>query len=118
MPPPPPTPPRPTTPNRPTWTPPPPSLDTLPTNPPNRPARNLPGAVSGFTIQPLGDGPVLAFPAGAVPLGLLAALQTFFPVEAVPPGDQPGEGGGPEPQAGDLDLGLELNGEDNEYLLI
>ena len=43
----------------------------------------------GFTIQPLGDGPLLAFLAGAAPPGLLAALQAFFPVEAAPPGDLP-----------------------------
>ena len=39
-------------------------------------------------------------------------------MEAVPPGDLPGEGQGPEPQAGDPDLGLELHfDEDDEYLL-
>ena len=71
----------------------------------------------GFTLRPLGDGPLLAFPAGAAPPGLLAALQAFFPVEEAPLGDQPGEGDGPKPQAGDLDLGLELNAdEDDEYL--
>ena len=58
----------------------------------------------GFTLQPLGDGPLLAFPAGAAPPGLLAALRAFFPVEEAPPGDQPGEGKGPEAQAVDLDL--------------
>ena len=72
----------------------------------------------GFTLQPFGDGPLLALPAGAAPPGLLAALRAFFPVEEAPPGDLPGEGGGPEPQADDLDLGLELDtDEDDEYLL-
>ena len=72
----------------------------------------------GFTLQPLGDGPLLAFPAGAAPPGLLAALRAFFPVEEAPPGDLPGEGDGPEPQAGDLDLGLELDAaKDDEYLV-
>ena len=72
----------------------------------------------GFTLQPLGDGPLLAFTAGAAPPGLLEALQAFFPVEAAPPGDLPGEGEGPEPHAGDPDLGLELDiDEDDEYLL-
>ena len=74
----------------------------------------------GFTIRPLGDGPLLAFPVGAAPPGLLAALQAFFPVEAAPPGDPPEEGEGPEPQTGDPNLGLELDvdvDEDDEYLL-
>ena len=63
-----------------------------------------------LTLQPLGDGPLLAFPAGAAPPGLLAALQAFFPVEAAPPG----EGEGPEPQAGDLDLGLEFDVDEDD----
>ena len=72
----------------------------------------------GFTLQPLGHGPLLAFPAGAAPPGLLAALWAFFPVEEAPPGDLPGEGDSPEPQAGDLDLGLELDADkDDENLL-
>ena len=72
----------------------------------------------GFTLQPVGDGPLLAFPAGAAPAALLAALRAFFPVEAAPPGDLPGEGEGPEPQASDPDLGLELDiNEDDKYLL-
>ena len=48
----------------------------------------------GFTLQPLGDGPLLAFPAGAAPPGLLAALQAFFPMEAVAPGGPAGGGQG------------------------
>ena len=72
----------------------------------------------GFTLQPLGDGPPLAFVAGAAPPGLLAALQAFFPVEEAPPRDLPEEGDDPKPQAVDLDLGLELDAdEDDEYLL-
>ena len=75
--------------------------------------------LQGFTIPPLEDGPVLAFPAGAAPPGLLAALQAFFPVEATHPAEQPEEGGGPEPQAGDGDLGLKMDvDEDEEDLLI
>ena len=71
----------------------------------------------GFTLQSLGDQPLLAFPAGAAPPGLLRAQQALFPVEAAPLGDPPGEGEGPEPQAGDLDLGLELDvDEDDKYL--
>ena len=71
-----------------------------------------------LTLQPLGDGPVLPFPAGVAPPGLLAALRAFFPVEEAPPGDLPGEGEGPEPQADDLDQGLELDAdEDDRYLL-
>ena len=73
----------------------------------------------GFTIQPLGDGPLFAFPAGAAPLGLLAALQAFFPVDAAPTGDPPEEGEDVKPQTADPDLGLELDvNEDDEYLLI
>ena len=72
----------------------------------------------GCTLQPLGDGPLPAFPAGAAPPGLLAALGAFFPVEDAPPRDQPGANDDPEPWAGDLDLGLELDAnEDDEYLL-
>ena len=68
----------------------------------------------GFTIEPLRDGPLLASPAGAAPPGLIAALQSLFPVQAAPPGDLPGEGEGPKPQAGDLDLGLELNIDEDD----
>ena len=65
----------------------------------------------GFTIQPLDGGPLLAFPAGAAPPSLLAALH------ALARGDLPGEGKGPEPQAGEPDHGVELDvDEDNEYL--
>ena len=72
----------------------------------------------GFTLQPFRDGLLLAFPAGAVPPSLLAALHAFFPVEAALPGDLPGEGEGPEPEAGDPDVGLQLDvDEDDEYLL-
>ena len=41
----------------------------------------------GYTLQPLGEGPMLAFRAGAVSPGLLAALGAFFPVEEAPPRD-------------------------------
>ena len=72
----------------------------------------------GFTLQLLGDGPLLAFSASAQPPGLLAALQAFFPVEVAPPGDLPEEGLGPEPRAGDRHLGWELDiDEDEKYLL-
>ena len=72
----------------------------------------------GFTIQPLEDGPLLAFPAGAAPPGLLAALQAFFLMEVAPLGDPPEEGEGPKPQADDADLSLQLDvDEDDEYLL-
>ena len=72
----------------------------------------------GFTLQPLGDVPLLAFLAGAAPPGLLAALWAFFPLEEAAPGDLLGEVDGPEARAGDLDLGLELDAdEDDEYLL-
>ena len=54
----------------------------------------------GFTIQPLGDGPLLAFPAGAALPGLLAALSAFFPVEEAPQEDHPDGGDGAEPQGG------------------
>ena len=71
----------------------------------------------GFTLQRLGDGPLLAFPAVPAP-SLLASLRAFFPMEEAPPRDLPGEGDGPQPQASDLDLGLELDADkDNEYLL-
>ena len=73
----------------------------------------------GFTLRPPGDGPMLAFLAGAAPPGLLAALRTFFLVGEAHPGDLPGEGESPEPQAFDLDLGPELDGEeDGGYLLV
>ena len=72
----------------------------------------------GFTLQPLGDGPQLAFAAGAAPPGLLAALRAFFPMEEAPPGDLPGEGDGPEPQAGDIDLGLELDADEDDKCLL
>ena len=68
----------------------------------------------GCTHQPLGDGPLLAFPAGAAPPGLLAALGAFFPVEEVPPRDQLEAHDGPEPWAGDLDLDLELDAEEDD----
>ena len=72
----------------------------------------------GFTIQPLGDGPLLTFPAGAAPPGLLAALNAFFPVEEALPRDQPDEGDGAEPQADDQDLSVELDvNVYNVYLL-
>ena len=72
----------------------------------------------GFTIQPLGDGPLLAFPAGAAPPGLLAALNALFPVEAAASGDRPDEGDGARPLAVDENLGLELDvDEDDEYLI-
>ena len=49
---------------------------------------------------------------------LLAALRSSFPVDEAPPGDLLGDGEGPEPQAGDLNRGLELDAdEDDEYLL-
>ena len=89
---------------------------------PNESAKSPPATsralFPGFNPQPLGDGPLLAFLAGAAPPSLLAALRAFFPVEQAPPRDQLGEGDGPKPQAGDLDLGLELDAdEDDEYLL-
>ena len=72
----------------------------------------------GSTIQPLGEGPLLAFPAGAAPPGLLEALGAFFPVEDAPPHDQPEALDGPRQEADDLDSGLELGAdEDDEYLL-
>ena len=72
----------------------------------------------GCTLHLLGDGPLLAFPAGAAPPGLLAALGGFFPVEEAPPQDQPEANDDPGPWAGDLDLGPELDAdEDDEYLL-
>ena len=43
----------------------------------------------GSIIQPLGQGPPLAFPAGAALPGLLEALGAFFPMEDAPPQDQP-----------------------------
>ena len=80
--------------------------------PAGRCSRALPSSRSGMGHC------MLAFPAGAAPPGLLAALPAFFPLEAAPPGDLPGEGEGPEPQAGDPDLGVELDvDEDDEYLL-
>ena len=48
----------------------------------------------GFTLQPLGDGLVLAFQAGTAPPGLLVALRAFFPVEAAPPVGRAGGGRG------------------------
>ena len=73
----------------------------------------------GFTIHPLGDRPLLAFPASEAPPGLLAALQAFFPVEAASLGDRPEEGGAPEPQVDDSHLGPELYvDEEDKYLLI
>ena len=72
----------------------------------------------GSTIQPLGEGPLLAFPAVAAPPGLLEALGAFFPVEDAPPQDQPEALDEPGQEADDLDLGLELGAnEDDEYLL-
>ena len=72
----------------------------------------------GSTLQPLNDGPLLVFPAGTAPPGLLAALGAFVPVEEAPPRDQPGANEDPEPWAGNLDLGLKLDAnEDDEYLL-
>ena len=82
------------------------------------PASTCRARFPGFTLQPLEDGPLLASQAGVAPPGLVAALQAFFPVEAAPPGDLPEEGEGPEGQAGDPKLGLELDvDEDDEYLL-
>ena len=52
--------------------------------------------------------------AGAAPRGLLAALQAFFPVEAAPSGDLPGEGKRLEPKAGDPDMGLVLNVDEDD----
>ena len=54
----------------------------------------------GYTLQSLGDGPQLAFPAGAAPPGVLAALGAFFPVDEAPPRDQLEANGDPEPWAG------------------
>ena len=72
----------------------------------------------GFTIQPLVDGPLLAFLAGAAPAGFLAASVPFLPLERTPPGDLLDEGDGPEPQAGNADCGVVLNvDEDDEYVL-
>ena len=62
----------------------------------------------GCTIQPLGEGPLLAFPAGAAPPGLLEAMGPFGRVEDAPPQDQPEALDEPEQGADDLDLGLEL----------
>ena len=77
-----------------------------------------PATFPGYTIQPLGDGPLLALLAGAAPPGLLAALDAFFPVEGAPLGDGLDEGEGDRPQAEDRDLGLELDvDQDDEYLL-
>ena len=76
------------------------------------PAHDQPGTDPS---SQLGDGPLLAFPAGTAPPGLLAALRAFVPVEEAPPGDLPGEGKGPKPQADHLDVGLELDADkDNE----
>ena len=52
-----------------------------------------------FTIQPLGDGPLLAFPAGAAPPGLLAALDAFFPMVEAPSEDLPDDGAGDDLRA-------------------
>ena len=52
----------------------------------------------GFTLQPLGDGPLVAFQAGAAPPGVLAVLQAFFAVEAVPPGTNQGRARVPSPK--------------------
>ena len=72
----------------------------------------------GCTLQPLGEGPPLAFPAGAAPPSLLAAPGAFFTVEEAPSQDQPAAHDEPEPWAGDLDLDLELDAdEDDKYLL-
>ena len=72
----------------------------------------------GFTIQPLGDGALLAFPAGAAPPGLLAALKALFPVEEAASRDQLDEGDGAEPLADYQDPGLELDvDEEDGYLL-
>ena len=61
---------------------------------------------------------MLAFPAGLAPPSLLVVLRAFFPVEEAPPGDPPGEGKGPEPQAVNLDMGPELHVDENDdYLL-
>ena len=72
----------------------------------------------GCTLQPLGEGPLVAFPSGAAPPGHLTAPGAFFPMEEAPPRNRPRKGDGPEPQAGHLDLGLGLNADkDDEYLL-
>ena len=71
-----------------------------------------------FTIQPSGDRPLLAFPDGTGPPSLLAALQAFFRVEAVPRGTsrRRAEVPSPGPVTQTLGLKLEVNGDD-EYLL-
>ena len=41
----------------------------------------------GFTIRPLGDGPLLVYLAAAEPQGLLNTLGAFFPTAEVPAAD-------------------------------
>ena len=83
----------------------------------------IPGAtegalLEGHTLQPMGEGPLLAFPAGRAPEGLLRALEALFPV-----GDR--AVGGPQEEPDGLpdfyfDLGVAPEAgahEDDEYLL-
>ena len=73
---------------------------------------------SGFTIERLGDGPLLAYLAAAAPEGLLRALDAFFPVAQAPATDPPNKGEDEDAQAADPDLCLELDvNKDHEYLL-
>ena len=73
---------------------------------------------TGFTIQPLRDGPLRAYPAAAAPEGLLHALSAFSPVAEAPAGDPPDGGKDEDALPANQDLGLELDvDEDDEYLL-
>ena len=68
----------------------------------------------GHTLQSLGERPLMAFPAGLVPEGLLRAPTALFPAAGLEAGEPPPE----EPAGMDLDLDLEVGAdEDNECLL-
>ena len=70
---------------------------------------------TGFTIQPLRDGPLRAYPA---PEGLLHALSAFSPVAEPPAGDPPDGGKDEDALPANQDLGLELDvDKEDEYLL-
>ena len=75
--------------------------------------------LEGHTLQPICEGPLLAFLAGRAPQGLLRALEALFPM-----GDRAADEPPPEEPAGppncDLDLELDIEvgaDEDDEYLL-
>ena len=67
--------------------------------PPARPRALFPG----YTIQPLWDWLLLAFPAGTAPPGLFAAPDSFFAVVEAPQGELPDDGNGNSPRAEDHD---------------